>query len=345
MTGLRVILRKIFSKRRKMKKRDSWIDQARGLAMFLVVYGHNFPNMEKYIYSFHMPLFLCISGFFLTSFIDFSDIKERFVKIMIPYFIWSLVLFTFWIFLGKNFGESSKLNLSVLKNFEGIFYAQGGQRYMDWGIPMWFLPNIFMAYIFYYLSIRISSKYSVFMILIFSMIGFLYSKIIHIPLPWSINVASISALFLLIGNRIYPILKSINKKYALIIMFITFCINYLFFDLNIKIDMYRSIFGTEFLFLLNGISGSIFILCFFKVFPHFKFLEILGKFTIVLLALQLLAMTIIKGFLYFILDIKVFEFNELEKFYFAIIQVILILPIGLIVNKYFPLLNGGYKKL
>ena len=47
-----------------MEKRENWVDQARGFAMFLVVYGHNFPVAEKYIYSFHMPLFLIISGFF-----------------------------------------------------------------------------------------------------------------------------------------------------------------------------------------------------------------------------------------------------------------------------------------
>lgn len=249
-----------------MGKRNSWIDQARGLAMFLVVYTHNFPITEKYIYSFHMPLFLCISGFFISDNINFSDIKKRFFQIIIPYFIWAFFLFIFWSIIGKNFGESNKLGLSIFKNLEGIFYAQGGQKYMDWGIPTWFLPNIFMAFVIYYLSIKISPKHSALIIIGFSSIGFLYSKKIHMPLPWSINTATISALFLLIGNKIYSILKKINNKKTLTIMFIAFFVHFFCFDLNIKIDMYRSIYGNEFIFLLNGISGSLFILCFLKFF-------------------------------------------------------------------------------
>lgn len=52
------------SVRKKIKKRILWIDVLRGIAMFLVVYGHTSQNAEikKYIYAFHMPLFFIISG-------------------------------------------------------------------------------------------------------------------------------------------------------------------------------------------------------------------------------------------------------------------------------------------
>ena len=57
-----------------MNKRIEYIDLAKGLAIYLVVLGHALgslaaPTMEhgiigNVIYSFHMPLFMILSGFF-----------------------------------------------------------------------------------------------------------------------------------------------------------------------------------------------------------------------------------------------------------------------------------------
>ena len=83
-----------------MKKRIEWIDQVKGFAIFLVVYGHNFPFLEKYIYSFHMPLFFIIAGFFHPIKQNKVSIKKRINQLIVPYFLWSFLLFIFWLFLG-----------------------------------------------------------------------------------------------------------------------------------------------------------------------------------------------------------------------------------------------------
>ncbi len=53
-----------------MKQRLEYIDILRGFAIFLVVLGHVLEHaglkddfLFYFIYSFHMPLFICISGF------------------------------------------------------------------------------------------------------------------------------------------------------------------------------------------------------------------------------------------------------------------------------------------
>ena len=53
-------------------ERLDWVDQVKGFTIFLVVYGHNFPFNEKYIYSFHMPLFIMLAGFFHYNKTDFE---------------------------------------------------------------------------------------------------------------------------------------------------------------------------------------------------------------------------------------------------------------------------------
>jgi len=141
-------------------KRLDWIDQARGLSIFLVVYGHNFPANEPYIYSFHVPLFFFIAGIFHPQRVRLDTIKKRAKMILVPYFIWAALLFLFWVIVGRNYGKSNSEDLSVLDNFMGIFYAQGGQTYMDWGIPMWFLPCIFLLFLIFSLLQKIKKTLS-----------------------------------------------------------------------------------------------------------------------------------------------------------------------------------------
>lgn len=91
------------------KERLSFIDKASGFAILLVVCGHiEFPETRhinwyrisrQFIYEFHMPLFMCLSGYvsFLsttnkqikskTDFINFQ--KKKLNKFLSPYFLFS----------------------------------------------------------------------------------------------------------------------------------------------------------------------------------------------------------------------------------------------------------------
>ena len=81
------------------KERINWIDLLKGFGILLVIYGHNLPYFEKYIYSFHMPLFFFISGLMHPNKINFKVIKKRAKQILAPYFLWSFLLFLFWFFI------------------------------------------------------------------------------------------------------------------------------------------------------------------------------------------------------------------------------------------------------
>ena len=54
------------------KKRIDYVDAAKGIAILLVVFAHchhmnEIPRLGNLIYSFHMPLFFIVSGFFLKE--------------------------------------------------------------------------------------------------------------------------------------------------------------------------------------------------------------------------------------------------------------------------------------
>jgi fucose 4-O-acetylase-like acetyltransferase len=326
--------------------RLDWIDQARGLSIFLVVYAHNFPIYEPYIYSFHVPLFFFISGMFHPKVVNKSVIKRRAKMILIPYFFWAFLLYFFWLFVGRKYGVSSFTELSPIDNFIGIFYAQGGKSYMDWGIPIWFLPCIFMVFLVFSATRKIKNKtLSNTVLVLVILVGFLWSRFVGIHLPWSLDVALVAMGFYATGNIFKNNLIDLSKKKAFILGVIFLAINITTFYFNIvKIDIYRSIYGIEVLFFISGLTGSLAYILLLKSFPVFKFLSYLGKHTIVLLATHLRALTIIKLVLLLVTGITIFEFSESEKVIFAVVQILLVIPIIWLVNKYVPILDGKVKK-
>lgn len=88
---------------KNQKQRILWADSLKGLLMLLVILGHVIQSIKgdlcfddhvfNLIYSFHMPAFMAVSGWFAfsksnTSFIN--TCKRRIYQLLIPYFIWSL---------------------------------------------------------------------------------------------------------------------------------------------------------------------------------------------------------------------------------------------------------------
>jgi fucose 4-O-acetylase-like acetyltransferase len=328
------------------KTRFDWIDQARGLSIFLVVYGHNFPVTEPYIYSFHVPLFFFISGMFHPKIVSAAVIGRRAKMILIPYFIWALALYLFWLFLGRNYGQSVISNSSPLDNLIGVFYAQGGQDFMDWGIPMWFLPCIFMVFVFFSAIQKLGERWAMILAVFIAVaVGFCWAEFAGIHLPWSVDVALVSCGFYALGLYLKPTLIAIDRMKGLALFFILLVVNFAAFQYNTeKVDMYRSIYGNPLLFFVSGIAGSLACVLLFKTVPVFKFLSYIGRHTIVLLATHIRMLTLIKLFAVLIFGITVFDFSELEKFLLAVAQIVLAIPIIWLVNKYAPVLDGKVKK-
>ena len=331
---------------KKTTNRIAWLDQLKGFSIILMVYGHNFPALEEYIYSFHMPLFFIVAGMFHPKKMNITIIKKRVQQILIPYFLWSFMLFGFWLFIGRKFGESALLDLSITKNFTGIFFAQGDIDYMNWGIPMWFLPTIFLTFLLFGLILKIKNKYFQYCILFMSIVsGFLIANFYSLFLFWSLDVALVSLFFYSFGfyAKNYIISNKNKGVFSLIILGVIHVTVSLF--LLQKIDMYRSIYGNEILFLLNSLIGFLFWGSLFKNFSQLKFLVFLGKNTIPILALQARALSFIKLFLFLILGLSIFEFTEFEKVILTLGQLIILFPILIFINKYIPILNGKNKKI
>lgn len=85
-----------------MKERLIWLDNLKGLAILLVILGHCIQDnyidgiwggVYQIIYSFHMPLFMALSGYCSPQrFLDLKAFaKKRFIRLLIPYLFWGVV--------------------------------------------------------------------------------------------------------------------------------------------------------------------------------------------------------------------------------------------------------------
>lgn len=119
------------------------IDILRGFAIILVVLGHivesnGQPNsiLYNWIYSFHMPLFMCISGFVTRHSYQLNSefnkghllyVYKKFRSIMVPYLVWGALIQPFFFTNIQN-----KLDyISIMKS---MFVTN---------TSFWFLPCIF----------------------------------------------------------------------------------------------------------------------------------------------------------------------------------------------------------
>ena len=138
-------------------KREKYIDIAKGIATILVLIGHcRFTNTTiiSWIYSFHMPLFFMINGFFIKNSINnlsFKDYTKRKVKtILIPYLICSIILYIDYI-VTRLIVYKSINRVKAVKKFLGIFLACRDTRF---DIGLWFLVSLFVSDILVYIILK-----------------------------------------------------------------------------------------------------------------------------------------------------------------------------------------------
>ncbi|WP_456271749.1 acyltransferase family protein [Bacillus sp. AK031] len=125
------------------KKRDFYFDNAKVILIFLVVFGHfirsfieNDPyilSIYKTLYTFHMPAFIIVSGYFAKGFHKKGYISKLFKKLILPYMLFQIIYSVYYFFLYKS------------STFRLDFYDP------HWSL--WFLPSLFCWNVLLYLFV------------------------------------------------------------------------------------------------------------------------------------------------------------------------------------------------
>lgn len=131
-------------------RRIIWIDVLKCLAIFFVLWGHciqHFTNSDfsnnpvfLFIYSFHMPLFMMLSGYFASKLEkrSFRDVfTSKFLQLLLPTIIFGIV---YWLQSRFLLHQTHKDIISCLWYY------------------FWFLKSLFVCIMLFYIGIRISPK-------------------------------------------------------------------------------------------------------------------------------------------------------------------------------------------
>lgn len=181
------------------KHRIEFIDIAKGITIFLVVWGHTASNAEltspncllitKILYSFHMPLFFFLSGLSIsatpiTSAVQWRIfLKKTILTITFPFFIWALIYCSF-----------SYENLAWI--FYGSWYALGKVATLT---SLWFLSCLFISKIFVQLIISYTPKNAWVAIAIAMLFIGIFLPKIAIGYPWCMDISFVAGSCILFG--------------------------------------------------------------------------------------------------------------------------------------------------
>lgn len=338
------------------QKRTRWIDVAKGIVIILVVLGHtSIPKyIEQYIFSFHMPLSFFLSGYLFNhkkykGYCEF--IRKKACSLLIPYFIFSVITYLFWLFIGRKFGTDTDLNISLIKPLVGIIYSNGNDNWMIYNTPFWFLTCLFIVEIVFYLIIRnIKINHVLIAILIASSIlGYLDSLYMPIRLPWSIDVSFTAIVFYGMGyisKNIIPKILSITLRMKILNIIVLSIINISFCHLNGRIDMNSNLYNNYLYFYLSSIAGIMVWLFIAHMLQNAKCISFIGQSSLIILALHCtIAISFIKAVISFGFKVPLESTNDslVWGLVYTCGAIILLIPAIYIINNYFLWILGQRK--
>lgn len=327
-----------------MKKRLNFIDNARGLAILLVVFGHCIPGeglVKVWIFSFHIPLFFIISGYLLglkdENELDINELVQNRIKTLIlPYFIFSICLAVFYLlldFISKGL-TIDKIQEYIIR----IVTFQGMES-------LWFIPCLFLAeLIFTYMLLNLKKSYIAVLIgisLISAVLGSgISNKIIRVLLR-----SCVATLFILCGYLLNRYNFKIKYSWAVIILMIL--TNIIFSKYNGFVGLGSFELNNIFLYFIFSIVGSYGILLFFLRIDKIEnnVLKFYGINAIIVLCTHNIVLEIIRLLDYKIYGSVLLNTNMVGSIILFIMILIIEIPIIIMFNKHLYFLFGKKRSI
>lgn len=283
-----------------------YIDLTKGLAIFLMLWGHTMTSVNSvhiWIYSFHMPIFFIICGILLRLKEEENNgeyqlgniIIRRLYTAGIPYFIFGFVLAGFYSVLNILAHQPISLGSRLFK----VFTFQG----ID---SLWFLPAYVFADIVVMCIEDISNVHiKKYLRIIVTAVAFIIACFLQPYMTvWYFDIlykVILGICFIEIGILIskYRIIEKLPLWGTVLFLLVGIICS----QVNGEVEMSATKIGNPAIYFPCAIITSIAIMRLFKIiedkkWPLLKYMEEYGKNTIVLLVTNNLIIEIVRLFDY-----------------------------------------------
>ena len=258
-----------------MSNRIQYIDIARGIGILLVVLGHNdfalvSPFVYQVIYSFHMPLFFFLSGYFINSSVGFWEfVRRRFNSLLRPFLFTIFMIY----FVSVSF-EKMSFQTALFRITKSLY---GTGYYLDW-VQLWFLPHLFVvslyAYVFLFVLRKVNNRWWRWGILLATLaisiplLKTFYPFSLQVfgkdyelyGLPFSLDLVFLSGFFFILGSEIRQVTSEemfSNPILLAVTGIVLLLMNYFF---AARIDLNTRLYESFLINTVESILGILFIL-------------------------------------------------------------------------------------
>ena len=344
--------------------RLKFIDMAKGVGIILVLFGHLiYTNtyVLVWISAFHMPVFFVLSGITLRLGTKTEeDVKGRISKkaraLLIPYMWFSVIYFVV---------DIGNLYLSKITMKEFINNALASITFSGKSV-MWFVTALFFSQVILIsLQSKLSDAYVIIVVAVLAAAGCLCAPFIRqgyenytesILMTALLNFPKILARTAIVtpftaagyyGKKWYSSRAEVilNKPVRALIGILCMVLCVAIALTNWSVDTNNMILNNPLFYYIGGFSGSISVIALCSVLPAVKPLEIIGKYSLVIMAVHLDLYVLWAGLQVGEIAYSLCGITQVLTVVTVICTLILGCVAGFVIERFFPFILGRKRQV
>lgn len=326
-------------------QRKIWIDWAKTLSIFAIVWGHCFPEgLCGFIYAFNVPVFFIISGYLCHREASFGKCFDKTLhNLIIPYFILAAIKVAGPVIKHIGDGEWIWSVAAVLGGFHSLNDAPGCSN-------LWFVYSLVIVKLLFQVS---SGKRDIALAMACLAGAVVYNDILHLEWRWAVSNCLLAYPFFIIGNSLRDkdilqrlVISARQYRYgAALAAALLIAVTYIVGTQNGQAKLYMGQYANNIvLFAIGALTGSmaVFVLSALLDGVRLKITRVISSGTIVILVfhrelLHPLLKEIGKMDTSSLLTVNTLVFAS------AVIVVLAFYPIILLVKRFIPIVLGRRK--
>lgn len=326
-------------------QRKIWIDWAKTLSIFAIVWGHCFPEgLCGFIYAFNVPVFFIISGYLCHREASFGKCFDKTLhNLIIPYFILAAIKVAGPVIKHIGDGEWIWSVAAVIGGFHSLNDAPGCSN-------LWFVYSLVIVKLLFQVS---SGRRDPALAMACLAGAVVYNDILHLEWRWAVSNCLLAYPFFIIGNSLRDkdivqrlVISARQYRYgATFAAALLIAVTYIVGTQNGQAKLYMGQYANNVvLFAIGALTGSmaVFVLSALLDGVRLKITRVISSGTIVILVfhrelLHPLLKEIGKMDTSSLLTVNTLVFAS------AVIVVLAFYPIILLVKRFFPIVLGRRK--